>query len=125
MNLNCTLSDAIARINNAKNADSTTVSTITSKKTTAILQALSDHRIIKGFVVVNDRITEVQLYPTGGFRKLRICSTPGRVMHLKARNLLPTREHGFQLISTSAGIMTTKEARNRGIGGKLVLQIWL
>jgi len=124
MNLNCTLSDTIARLNNARNSDHTVISTITSKKNTAVLQTLLNNRVIQGFTVIDERTTRVHLYPAGGFRKIRTRSTPGRVMHLKARNIPATREHGLQIISTSAGVMTTKEARARGIGGKLVLQVF-
>lgn len=58
-------------------------------------------------------------------------SKPGRRIYAKPsefKNVLPlsksNRDFGSTVISTSAGIMTTAEAKRKNIGGELILKVY-
>ncbi|MFA7676968.1 MAG: 30S ribosomal protein S8 [Candidatus Omnitrophota bacterium] len=52
-------------------------------------------------------------------------STPGKRIYVK-RGSVPTvlRGHGIAIISTSAGVFTDKQAKEKGIGGELIGKVW-
>lgn len=52
-------------------------------------------------------------------------STPGRRVYV-SRNEVPRvlRGLGTAIVSSSQGIITDREAREKGIGGELIAQIW-
>jgi len=59
-------------------------------------------------------MTEVQLY-----------SKPGRRYYVSYKNLkLVMGGLGYSLISTSQGVLTNKEAREKKVGGELLFSIW-
>ena len=52
-------------------------------------------------------------------------SKPGRRLYIRANSIRPVLSgSGFAIISTSQGLMTSKEARKKGIGGELVCKVW-
>lgn len=58
-------------------------------------------------------------------RKIVRVSKPGRRLYVK-RGEIPTvlSNFGIALISTSAGIMTNREARKRHLGGEVICEIY-
>jgi len=56
---------------------------------------------------------------------IRRMSTPGRRQYVR-RDTLPRVLGGLgtSIVSTSRGLMTDREARDAGLGGELVCQIW-
>jgi small subunit ribosomal protein S8 len=59
------------------------------------------------------------------FNGMRRISKPGRRVYLKSRELRPVKGNlGIALISTSSGIMTNIEAKRRGLGGEVLLEVW-
>jgi small subunit ribosomal protein S8 len=52
-------------------------------------------------------------------------STPGRRQYVRSV-LIPRVQGGLgtAIVSTSRGLMTDREAREAGLGGELVCQIW-
>lgn len=58
----------------------------------------------------------------GGFK---LISRPSRRMYVKANQIKPIRSgYGISVISTSKGIMSSKEARKQKLGGELLFEIW-
>lgn len=56
---------------------------------------------------------------------LRKISKPGQRIYKSAREIRPVRGgYGISIISTSQGIMTGKEAKERNIGGELICEVW-
>lgn len=59
------------------------------------------------------------------FSEIKRISKPGRRIYLKCDRIRPIlRGYGMALISTSLGILTDKEAREKGVGGEILGQIW-
>jgi small subunit ribosomal protein S8 len=52
-------------------------------------------------------------------------SRPGRRLYLR-KNELPRVQGGLgtAIVSTSAGILTDKEAREEGLGGEYLCRVW-
>ena len=58
-------------------------------------------------------------------RNVTRISKPGRrVYATKAELPKVLNDHGIAVVSTSAGLMTNKEARKRGLGGEIVCEIY-
>ncbi|OGY41679.1 MAG: 30S ribosomal protein S8 [Candidatus Buchananbacteria bacterium RBG_13_39_9] len=52
-------------------------------------------------------------------------SKPGQRVYI-SKNNIPSilNNYGIAIISTSAGLMTNKEARRKGIGGEILCEVW-
>lgn len=52
-------------------------------------------------------------------------SKPSRRMYMGTRDLKPIRRgHGLLVLSTPAGVLTGKEAREKRVGGEALFEIW-
>ncbi len=52
-------------------------------------------------------------------------SKPSRRMYLGVRDLHPIkRGHGLQVLSTPGGVMSSKEAKTKRLGGEVLFEIW-
>jgi len=58
-------------------------------------------------------------------RHIKRISKPGRRVYSKARNLRPVLDGlGITIISTSRGVVSDREARQRNLGGEVLCEIW-
>jgi len=56
---------------------------------------------------------------------VKLLSSPGRRIYLKKSEIKPVRDgYGILIISTSAGIMTGEGAREQGLGGQAIAEVW-
>ena len=61
----------------------------------------------------------------GALSGVKIISRPSRRMYIKAREIKPVRSgYGLAIISTSKGIMSSKEARKLDLGGEIICEVW-
>ncbi len=61
----------------------------------------------------------------GALSGVRIISRPSRRMYIKALEIKPVRSgYGMAIISTSKGIMNSKEAHKMGLGGEIICEVW-
>lgn len=74
------------------------------------------------------RIIEVKLKYTdgqGAISGLRILSKPSRRLYAGYSEFRKIRQgYGTAVVSTSKGLMTTKDAKKQKIGGQLLFEIW-
>lgn len=62
---------------------------------------------------------------SGSLQGVKIISRPSRRMYIKASAIRPVRSgHGLAIISTSRGIMDSREARKQKLGGEILCEIW-
>lgn len=76
--------------------------------------------------VKNLRI-ELKYGPNGErvIQHIRRVSTPGRRVYSKSQNLRPILDGlGISVLSTSRGVLSDREARQRNIGGEVLCEIW-
>src|ERR1700689_2563195 len=56
---------------------------------------------------------------------MRRVSRPGQRHYVPAKDVPKVRNGlGIAIISTSQGLMTDKEARNKGVGGEVLCEVW-
>lgn len=56
---------------------------------------------------------------------IRRISKQGQRVYSKKDELRPVRQgYGFNVVSTSQGLMTNKEARKRGLGGEIICEVY-
>ena len=58
-------------------------------------------------------------------QKIRRVSKPGRRIYTKAKDLRPILNGlGISIISTSRGVVSDREARQRNLGGEVLCEVW-
>jgi small subunit ribosomal protein S8 len=70
---------------------------------------------------------ELKYGPNGErvIQKIRRVSKPGRRIYSKARDLRPILDGlGISIISTSRGVVSDREARQRNLGGEVLCEVW-
>ncbi len=70
---------------------------------------------------------ELKYGPNGErvIQKVRRVSSPGRRVYRKARELRPILNGmGISIVSTSRGVVSDREARQRNLGGEVLCEVW-
>jgi small subunit ribosomal protein S8 len=126
------ISDYLTRIRNALSAQHAEVEIPASRLKKEMTRILKEQGYITEFEVEPTRVGEVirvRLKYTDGRRSvisgLRRISRPGRRRYV-ARGEIPRVLGGMgtAIMSTSVGVMTGHEARQRGVGGEVVAYVW-
>jgi small subunit ribosomal protein S8 len=126
------IADMLTRIRNANKAMHDTAEMPTSRMKEEIARVLRDEGYIKDF-----RIVEGQPYSTlvielkfGRNRQrvltgLKRVSRPGRRVYAR-KDRLPRVLGGLgvAILSTSTGLITSRQAAERGIGGEVIAFVW-
>ncbi len=70
---------------------------------------------------------ELKYGPNGErvIRRVRRVSKPGRRVYSRAKDLRPVLNGlGISVISTSRGVISDREARQRNLGGEVLCEVW-
>lgn len=130
------IADTLARIRNALARSEDEVAMPSSRMKVEIARILAEEGYIESYAV-----EEGQPFPTlllrlkyrregtrirrPTIRGLRRVSTPSRRVYVAASEIPSTRGGlGTAVLSTSQGIMTGRQARERGVGGELLYEVW-
>jgi small subunit ribosomal protein S8 len=126
------IADYLTRLRNALAAEHSEVELPSSKLRREITRILQEQGYIEGFAVEPARVGEVlriKLKYTDGRRTvisgLERVSRPGRrryVAHAEIPRVMGGM--GTAILSTSAGVMTGHEAKQKGVGGEVVAYVW-
>jgi small subunit ribosomal protein S8 len=132
MSVSDPVADFLTCVRNAIRAKHRKVDVPASKLKTELARVLLRERYINNYKVIEDDkqgILRVYLKYTPDdvpvITGLRRMSTPGRRVYL-GKSRLPKVMGGLgaSIVSTSRGLMTDREAREAGLGGELVCQVW-
>ncbi len=126
------IGDMLTRIRNAIRARKDSVDIPASNLKKEIARILHENGFIKSYRVVdykNQGMLRIEFKSTKGkikpLNNLKRISKPGRRVYIQAEEIKPfLRGLGISVISTSKGVMTDKEAKKKGIGGEVLLQVW-
>uniref|UniRef100_H2YZQ2 Small ribosomal subunit protein uS8 n=1 Tax=Ciona savignyi TaxID=51511 RepID=H2YZQ2_CIOSA len=96
-----------------------------SKVTVKFLTVMMKHGYINEFVIVDDhRAGKIVVQLNGRLNKCGVISprfdVAIRDLEKWTTNLLPSRQFGFIVLTTSSGIMDHEEARRKHTGGKIL-----
>lgn len=127
--VNDPIADFLVRLQNASRVGHARVSLPHSKMKEAIAKLLekegylSDIEKHKKGAPLSVTISYKEGTPVmRGFKRI---SKPSRRMYMGVRDLRPVmRGYGLLVLSTPAGIMTGKEAREKRLGGEALFEIW-
>lgn len=133
MTLSDPIADMLSRLGNAARASHDAVLIPSSKEKLAIARILKREGYIEDYetvtpdgghegIRINLRYGRDQKKSISGLRRI---SKPGRRVYAKAGNLPKVLGGmGTAILSTSAGMMTDREARRRKVGGEVIAYIW-
>ena len=126
------IADMITRIRNAQLRTLNTVNIPNSKFRSRILDVLKEEGYISNYKTSSDKNNNkfllVDLKYNNGLpviKEIRRISKPGRRIYAKARSI-PKIQNGLGLaiVSTSIGIMTDSDARNKNVGGEIICRVF-
>lgn len=126
------IADLLTRIRNGLMAAAPFIDVPMSKIKVEIVKILE----AEGFIGTHEILTEtdfplirIQLKYDGKhapiIRNLRRISKPGLRVYRKTADLKPVRSGlATQILTTSVGVMTDREARRRSVGGEVLCEVW-
>lgn len=132
MSMTDPIADMLTRIRNANSAYKVSAAMPSSKKLVDIARILKQEGYITDYTVTEDSPQDrLEVTLKYGARKertitgLRRISKPGLRVYAK-KDELPRVLGGLgvAVISTSAGLMTDRDARKAGVGGEVIAYIW-
>ncbi len=126
------IADFLTCVRNAIRAKQRKVDVPASTLKTEIAKVLLRERFINNYKVIDDPrqgILRMYLKYTGDdlsvITGIKRVSTPGRRVYVgKERIPRVMGGLGVSILSTSRGLMTEREAREAGLGGELMCQVW-
>lgn len=127
MSMTDPIADMLTRIRNGQHARKTSVTMPSSTQKAAVAQVLQDEGYISGFDTEQDgskaSLTIELKYYEGApvIEKIRRVSRPGLRVY-RGKDDLPTVLGGLgvAIVSTSAGVMSDRQAREKGVGGEVL-----
>ena len=133
MTMSDPIADMLTRIRNANTAKHDTVDIPSSKMKIAIANILVDEGYIKKYDLVEDgNFTTIRVTLKYGKDKnekiitgLKRISKPGLRVYSKREDIPKVLNGlGIAIISTSEGLLTDKEARQKNVGGEVIAYVW-
>jgi small subunit ribosomal protein S8 len=126
------VADFLTCVRNALRAKHRKVDIPASRFKTELAKVLLRERFINNYKVIEDRkqgVLRVYLKYAGDdgsvITGIRRVSTPGRRVYVGKKQIPRVMGGmGTTILSTSRGMMTDREAREAGLGGELVCQVW-
>ena len=126
------IADMLTRIRNAVRVERSTVELPLSKVKRGLAEVLKREGYIWDWEEVpGEPTSQIRIHlkygPNGErvIRHVRRVSTPGRRIYRGATKLKPVLHGlGISIISTSRGVISDREARQRKLGGEVLCEIW-
>jgi small subunit ribosomal protein S8 len=124
---NDVIADFLARMQNAIVRKNEEIVVPSAKMVDEMVRILKDEKMIGGFEKDGKNIKIILLYNEGEavISKFRRISKSGQRIYVKADKILPIMNgRGISIVSTSFGVMTGAQAKNKSLGGELICEIW-
>ena len=126
------IADMLSRVRNASNAFHESVSMPSSKIKANIAEILKEEGYIANYTVNDAKVgktldIELKYGPSRerSISGLRRVSKPGLRVYAKSNELPQVLGGlGVAIISTSHGLLTDREAQNKGVGGEVLAYVW-
>jgi len=132
MSMSDPLADMLTRIRNAGMANFRTVDVPLSNLKLGVAKVLRDEGYVEGYTVLKDALPgtiRIDLKYSPNNEKvvsgLRRVSKPGMRIYVKADKIPKVMSGlGIAILSTSKGIITDRQARDLGVGGEILCNVW-
>ena len=127
-----TIGEFLTRVRNAGLAKHDKVDVPSSKMRVGIANVLKENGYLKNFKVVKDgKQGMMRMYleyrddGRPAITDVRRASRPGRRLYVTCEKIPNVRSgYGMSVLSTSKGIMGSKEAKEKGLGGELLCTLY-
>jgi small subunit ribosomal protein S8 len=127
MSMTDPIADMLTRIRNGQSARKVSVAMPASKSKEAVAKVLQDEGYITGFAtagegVLKELIVELKYFDgVPVIERIQRTSKPGLRVY-RGKDELPKVLGGLgvAIVSTSAGVMSDRQAREKGIGGEVI-----
>ena len=126
------IADMLTRIRNGVSVERPFVEVPLSKVKRGVAEVLKregyiwDWKEVEGEQVNSLRL-DLKYGPNGErvIRKIKRVSKPGRRVYSRANELAPVLNGlGISVVSTSGGVLSDREARQKNLGGEILCEIW-
>ncbi len=135
MSMTDPIADFLARIRNGIRARKQLVECPRSNMKLRIAEILRDEGFVQSVSSIEDKkqgMMKVELRYDGrasasanAITGMRRVSRPGQRHYVPAKDIPKVRNGlGIAIISTSQGVMTDKQARDKGVGGEVLCEVW-
>ena len=132
MSMSDPLADMLTRIRNAGMANFRSVDIPLSNLKLGVAKVLRDEGYIEGYTVLKEALPgtiRIDLKYSANNEKvvsgLRRVSKPGMRIYVKADKIPKVMSGlGIAILSTSKGIITDRQARELGVGGEILCNVW-
>ncbi len=126
------IADMLTRIRNVLMNNGETVDIPLSQMKVAIARVLRKEGYIRNFKIIkNEKPPKIRIYLKYGPNNEKIINSLKRVSKPSARVYVKRKDIpiiknglGIAILSTSKGVMSSKEAYKRGVGGEVLCYIW-
>ncbi len=125
------ISNLIIKIKNAGNAGHESVSTSYSKLKHSILEVLKKEGFVKDVEIKTEKgrkvmvITLLSENRVPRIQGVERISKPSKRIYKKAAEMRPVKNgYGALVVSTSAGVMSGRDAKKNKLGGEALFTIW-
>lgn len=122
------IADMLNRIRNAQSVSSDSVSVPYSKIKYEIASIMQKEGFVKDVEKKGrkeKRIIKIIFKEGSGRLGLKRVSKPGQRLYSSYREIKPIRGgYGIAVVSTSKGIVSSKEAKKNRLGGEIICEIW-
>ncbi len=133
MSMTDPVADLLSRIRNAHLAKHDRLDAPASKLKIEIVKLMKEQGFIERFQILGDDPVKKKLriilrYTEEGepvIRRMKRISKPGRRVYQGADEIRPVLNGlGVGIVSTSEGLLTDAQARQRRVGGEILCEIW-
>jgi len=125
--VNDPISDFLVRLQNASMVGHASVTLPYSSIKNAIAKILEREGYLADVSKKNNSLVVGLSYTSGkpAIQGVKRISKPSRRMYMGVRDVQPVkRGHGLLVLSTPAGVVSGKEAREKRVGGEVLFEIW-
>jgi len=125
------IADMLTRIRNAQTANLMSVLIPSSKFKLALAKILKEEGYVQDVIQHKKGVKislEVVLKKTGdnyAISEIRRVSKPGQRRYVGKDEVMKVLgDYGLSVISTSEGVMTNLKAKEKGLGGEIIFEVW-
>lgn len=125
------ISDAFTIVRNALRAKKDDVYIPYSNSLLKICEILKNEGYLENFKEVNlEKFKKIKVYlryegKKSAITQIKKVSSPGRRVYMKGKDVPSALGgYGVTLVSTSGGILTDRQAKEKGIGGEVIGMVW-
>ncbi|PIP90640.1 MAG: 30S ribosomal protein S8 [Bdellovibrionales bacterium CG12_big_fil_rev_8_21_14_0_65_38_15] len=122
------IADMLTRIRNAISAGHDRVEIPASKMKAGICKVLKDEGFIKSFKIIAKSQADIKLkvvFKEGAIEGIQRVSTPGLRRYSSYQDTPRVMSGlGTSILSTSKGIVSTRDAKKLKIGGEVICNVW-